>query len=125
MKFTPIDLCGCCRVESQSENIGCCIQRNRNPPCSNCQYLGFNPHLEVRSRWFVFQKRLRFRNSECTICLEDFYLNENVVLLSCGHSYHKGCIENWLLVKNNCPLCKFIVGKVSNANERTSLLHNV
>lgn len=40
----------------------------------------------------------------CSICYED--LIENTHTLSCGHSYHCGCIINWFRNShNNCPLC--------------------
>ena len=40
----------------------------------------------------------------CSICYEN--LNENTHTLSCGHSYHCGCIINWFRNShNNCPLC--------------------
>jgi len=40
----------------------------------------------------------------CSICYED--LTENTHTLSCGHSYHCGCIINWFRNShNNCPLC--------------------
>lgn len=40
----------------------------------------------------------------CSICYED--LTEKTHTLSCGHSYHCGCIINWFRNShNNCPLC--------------------
>ncbi|KAF6174560.1 hypothetical protein GIB67_029907 [Kingdonia uniflora] len=43
----------------------------------------------------------------CVICLEE-YKNKDEFgkLMKCGHCYHVGCIKNWLLVKNVCPICK-------------------
>lgn len=32
--------------------------------------------------------------TECTICIEQCLSNLSV--LSCGHVYHKVCIDNWL-----------------------------
>lgn len=32
--------------------------------------------------------------------------NERIGTLDCGHEYHAGCITEWLLVKNLCPVCK-------------------
>lgn len=43
----------------------------------------------------------------CTICLDDFVAGDKVKELPCGHSYHKSCIDPWLLQKSSlCPLCK-------------------
>lgn len=64
----------------------------------------------------------------CSICLEELYqpctqetplLKNNsqsknkVVQLSCGHSFHKGCIEPWLNRNSTCPYCrKFIKNNI-------------
>ena len=44
--------------------------------------------------------------NECSICLEEFKLNEIVITLPCSHTYHKKCMEPWLKDNNNCPLCR-------------------
>lgn len=33
---------------------------------------------------------------QCSICMEDFELHENVKKLPCEHHYHKVCIVTWL-----------------------------
>lgn len=43
----------------------------------------------------------------CPICLESE--NVSVVLTECDHMYHVKCIENWMNVNNNCPLCRNIM----------------
>ena len=48
-------------------------------------------------------------SDECTICLDDYDYDNNVVKLICEHRYHKKCIENWLVEKPVCPLCKYNV----------------
>lgn len=41
----------------------------------------------------------------CSVCIESFAENENVRILPCSHIYHQGCIDPWLLNKNDtCPL---------------------
>ncbi|KAJ0250455.1 hypothetical protein HA466_0137850 [Hirschfeldia incana] len=42
----------------------------------------------------------------CTICQESFKNEEKIATLDCGHEYHAGCLEKWLVVKNVCPICK-------------------
>ena len=40
----------------------------------------------------------------CSICLEN--LNKyRVIKLKCNHLYHEKCIQQWLNIKNICPLC--------------------
>jgi len=36
------------------------------------------------------------RNGECTICMEDFTLSEEVRCLPCMHMFHSDCIVKWL-----------------------------
>ena len=44
---------------------------------------------------------------ECTICLENLKLNEDINILKCGHIFHYKCIENLLAHKSNrCPNCR-------------------
>ncbi|CAK8534998.1 unnamed protein product [Lathyrus sativus] len=42
----------------------------------------------------------------CIICQEEFESKENVGILACDHVFHVGCITQWLLIKNKCPICK-------------------
>ena len=59
-------------------------------------------------------KTIKFKEghdyTNCTICIEDFELNSNVIILTCEHIYHKKCIYGWInskTDKNNirCPNC--------------------
>jgi len=44
---------------------------------------------------------------DCPICLAGFQQGESVrTLAGCGHSFHRGCIDLWLLRSAECPLCK-------------------
>ena len=50
---------------------------------------------------YFFIKRLcvsvcAARSSQCTICMEDFTLSEQVRRLPCNHVYHSACIVRWL-----------------------------
>jgi hypothetical protein len=41
---------------------------------------------------------------ECSICLEN--IENDSIVLSCNHSFHKTCIENWFLRDRTCPMCR-------------------
>ncbi len=46
-----------------------------------------------------------FNMNVCSICLE-YYVGKNIIrILSCGHCYHKFCIDKWKENKNTCPVC--------------------
>ena len=42
---------------------------------------------------------------ECRICLEEVGEKE-MTWLPCAHGFHKNCIEKWLKVKPECPVCR-------------------
>ncbi|KAG8374473.1 hypothetical protein BUALT_Bualt11G0136000 [Buddleja alternifolia] len=45
--------------------------------------------------------------TECPICLGEFVDGERVrVLPKCGHGFHVGCIDTWLISHASCPNCR-------------------
>jgi len=44
---------------------------------------------------------------ECAICINELQEGEIVrTLTGCNHTFHKSCIDLWLLRRADCPLCK-------------------
>lgn len=43
---------------------------------------------------------------KCSICQEEYCAGDEIGTLSCGHLYHVDCIQQWLRMKNWCPICK-------------------
>ncbi|KAK8523109.1 hypothetical protein V6N13_113067 [Hibiscus sabdariffa] len=43
---------------------------------------------------------------KCSICQEEYVVGDEVGRLKCEHRYHAGCIQQWLQLKNWCPICK-------------------
>ena len=43
---------------------------------------------------------------KCLICLENFKIGENSIILPCIHIFHSECIKKWMKSKNVCPICK-------------------
>lgn len=44
-------------------------------------------------------------NESCVICRVDYEDGDDLILLSCKHSYHPECINNWLKINKACPVC--------------------
>lgn len=41
------------------------------------------------------------------MCLEFFKGGERCrVLPDCGHVFHAGCVDGWLVRRDNCPVCR-------------------
>jgi len=58
--------------------------------------------------------------SECSICLNDLHPSDTVRQLgSCGHTFHRSCIDLWLLRRADCPLCKSDVRSRSGSEAST------
>mmetsp|Transcript_23165 Transcript_23165/g.16472 ORF Transcript_23165/g.16472 Transcript_23165/m.16472 type:complete len:99 (+) Transcript_23165:1060-1356(+) len=51
------------------------------------------------------------KTPECTICMLEFEDDSEVTPLSCDirHFFHYECIEPWMKVKNECPMCREVV----------------
>ncbi|KAB1204432.1 hypothetical protein CJ030_MR8G028172 [Morella rubra] len=43
---------------------------------------------------------------KCSICQEEFVVGDDMGRLRCEHGYHAVCIQQWLRLKNWCPICK-------------------
>jgi len=54
-------------------------------------------------------------NDSCVICRLDYEDGETLTLLSCKHSYHSECINNWLKINKVCPVCSTEVSISGNS----------
>ena len=46
------------------------------------------------------------KDSDCSICLEPFSKDKEIIILECKHIYHTDCIVQWLNKDISCPLCR-------------------
>lgn len=44
--------------------------------------------------------------AECSICMEDYEVGQDLVRLECLCKFHRGCIVDWFKRKPECPLHK-------------------
>ena len=51
-------------------------------------------------------KELAGGGGSCPICLDGLENGEGNVMTSCGHAFHKDCIEESLKIRNLCPACR-------------------
>jgi hypothetical protein len=61
--------------------------------------------------------------AECSICLNDIHDGDSErCLTGCGHTFHKACIDLWLVRCAECPLCKSEVRRVHESTALRSLV---
>ncbi|XP_009618500.1 RING-H2 finger protein ATL52-like [Nicotiana tabacum] len=45
--------------------------------------------------------------TDCSVCLTEFEEDESLRLLpKCSHAFHVPCIDTWLVLHTNCPVCR-------------------
>jgi len=49
--------------------------------------------------------------AECSICMDDVSVGEEVTVLPCRHWFHDGCITAWLVEHDTCPHCRKGISK--------------
>jgi len=90
-----------------------------NNYCEPCKrhYKSIKPHLKTKKHDKNLIKHrqnnnpqnnpenIHENNHECSICLSDITVN-NLHTTSCGHYFHKDCIQQWITIHNNCPNCR-------------------
>lgn len=54
-------------------------------------------------------------NAECSVCMDDVVLDEEVVALPCSHWFHEACVKAWLSEHNTCPICRTGVARDGTA----------
>jgi len=50
-------------------------------------------------------------STECLVCLAPYCKGDTVISLSCGHSYHSQCLQEWLERQCHCPYCRLDLEK--------------
>lgn len=49
--------------------------------------------------------------AECTICIDEMHLGDEVTVLPCKHWFHGECVVLWLKEHNTCPICRTPIEK--------------
>ncbi|CAF9928680.1 MAG: hypothetical protein GOMPHAMPRED_005206 [Gomphillus americanus] len=44
--------------------------------------------------------------AECSICMDQVSIGEEVTMLPCNHWFHGDCIKSWLVEHDTCPQCR-------------------
>ncbi|WZY73002.1 hypothetical protein YC2023_005242 [Brassica napus] len=44
-------------------------------------------------------------NDMCIVCFGNYSQHNNLCILTCGHSFHFACIDQWIRRDISCPIC--------------------
>ena len=63
-----------------------------------------NSSGKVRSFFLNFD--IKLFSLECTICMDTYKENDDLLTLPCFHIFHYNCIKPWFSGKHECPVCR-------------------
>ncbi len=82
--------------------------RGRKNYVENINRIKVNPQIEYLSIIVLEMQREKCKIIlKCPICIENIEYKENLYITYCFHKFHKECIERWLYIKKNCPICRY------------------
>lgn len=78
-----------------------------SPECRGCPSKTYMDEFRSRTPTLRYDSLSRTTKQECSVCLIEFKPDAEINHLSCGHVFHKSCLEKWLNYWNiTCPLCR-------------------
>ncbi|CAO3568359.1 unnamed protein product [Mortierella alpina] len=120
------------------------VSRNSSPPISNSSSNSVPTSRPKRSFFGLFQRSKKgalsgseksadkastqtapveyltledAQDAVCAICLCDYEDEEELRKMKCSHYFHKDCVDEWLRLHRNCPLCKRDIEELSGLRE--------
>ena len=57
---------------------------------------------------------------ECSVCMDDVTVGDEVVQLPCSHWFHQQCASIWLKEHNTCPICRKAIDGSSSEGASTA-----
>ncbi|KAG0213361.1 hypothetical protein BGX33_002946 [Mortierella sp. NVP41] len=57
------------------------------------------------------------QDAVCAICLSEYEDEEELRKMRCSHYFHKDCVDEWLRLHRNCPLCKRDIEELAGLRE--------
>lgn len=81
-------------------------QSEMNNNNNNDVQMEYNQPNEATEFFIKDLEKMPNENKHCVICLVEYVINDKVKILPCIHIFHSKCIDQWLLKKPKCPLCK-------------------
>ncbi|KAI3789388.1 hypothetical protein L2E82_02181 [Cichorium intybus] len=78
-----------------------------SPECRGTPSTSYMEEFRSRTPTLRYDSLSCLAKQECSVCLIEFKPDAEINHLSCGHVFHKSCVEKWLNYWNiTCPLCR-------------------
>ena len=71
--------------------------------------IGKEDKLSKEKQFLEFKILGDLENNECIICLDNMKKDDDIIIIKCGHKYHKTCLMKWFNKKKICPECDFLI----------------
>ncbi len=78
--------------------------RYGNPPAAKKEVENLESVKITKNSFEELKKKM---NHECSVCKEEFEINQELKKLPCCHIFHDDCLLPWLKQRNSCPTCRF------------------
>lgn len=74
----------------------------------------------------ISDEQVKNTNLQCTVCMDDFQVDDSARQLPCEHFFHQDCIVPWLKLHASCPICRktFVSGQNVAHDSGTSDYHS-
>jgi E3 ubiquitin-protein ligase RNF115/126 len=97
--------------DGNMENIINYLMRNDtnrygNPPASKSAIEALERIVCCEENIQSLQKDMGCDNS-CSVCKDDFEINQKLIYVPCKHIFHEECLLPWLKERNSCPTCRY------------------
>ena len=76
-------------------------QSNAAPPASESAIANLE-RRKMDEAW----KAKEGGKAECTVCIDEVKIDDEVIFLPCKHWFHEECVTMWLKEHNTCPICR-------------------
>jgi hypothetical protein len=64
-------------------------------------------HPQIRDSLIRRKTTEEHKKDTCSICIQNYSHNEEIVLLPCKHHFHTDCIGKWFDEHSKCPNCRY------------------
>ena len=71
-------------------------------------------NIQIKEKPILYQ--CKEGNIKCSICFETIEKDNIVQSLPCSHCFHHECINNWVQMKEECPICRHKIEIINIGN---------